>query len=161
MSLLIGCCTMGTVKIKRSSPNIDITVENRFGKMSYSEFAWKWGSRPPWPEVRIFRFSVLTTRSSRKKLIEPLAPRVSSDLLIICFLSLYIAHDTELFDKRIKPWVLPVLFLNKKNKTKKTKELCVDLDFQTVSPTAGFHHDSLHALLPFAHHDFVFSLFSL
>ena len=30
------------------------------------------------------------------------------------------------------------------------KELCVDLDFQTVSPTAGFHHDSLQTSLPFA-----------
>ena len=74
----------------------------------------------------------------------------SSDVLIIGFLSLYIARDTELFDKRIKPWELPdwVLFLSGKidNKSKE-RNSCVDLDFKTVSPTAGFHHDSLHTLL--------------
>ena len=45
---------------------------------------------------------------------------LSSDVLIICFLSLYIARDTELFEKRIKPWELPVLFLSEKiyNKSK-------------------------------------------
>ena len=45
---------------------------------------------------------------------------LSSDVLIICFLSLYIARDTELFEKRIKPWELPVHFLSEKiyNKSK-------------------------------------------
>ena len=47
-------------------------------------------------------------------------------------LSLYIARDTELFDKSIKPWELPVLFLSEKiNNKSKERNSCVDLDFQT------------------------------
>ena len=41
---------------------------------------------------------------------------LSSDELIICFLSLYIARNTELFDKRSKPLELPVFFLSEKVK---------------------------------------------
>ena len=37
---------------------------------------------------------------------------LSSDELIVCFLSLYIARDAESFDKRIKPGELRVLFLS-------------------------------------------------
>ena len=39
---------------------------------------------------------------------------LSSDVLIIRFLSLYIDHNAELFEKRIKPCELPVLFLSEK-----------------------------------------------
>ena len=53
---------------------------------------------------------------------------LSSDVLIICFLSLYIARNTELFDKRIKPWEF---FLSEKTKKNLRRELCIDLDFQT------------------------------
>ena len=64
---------------------------------------------------------------------------LSSDVLIICFLSLSIARDTELFDKRIKPWELQewVLSLSEKiNNESKERNSCVEaLIFkQTVSP---------------------------
>ena len=56
-------------------------------------------------------------------------PDASSDVLIICFV---FAHRLryKLFDKRMKPWELPVLFLN-----------------ENRSPTARFHHNSLHTRL--------------
>ena len=64
---------------------------------------------------------------------------LSSDVLIICFLSLYIACDTELFDKRIKPWALPVLLFSEQINNKCKERISVDLDFQTVSPTDAFN----------------------
>jgi len=55
------------------------------------------------------------------------------DAIKWCAHNLYIACDTELFDKRIKPWKLQVLFLNEKIKIKQKQiqELCGELDLQT------------------------------
>ena len=78
------------------------------------------------------------------------------DALIICF-SLFV--HTELFDKRIKPWELLVLFLSEKTKTKKKKQIQERNSTQTdhLLPDTI---TTLHTLLPLAHY-FVFSLFSL
>ena len=59
--------------------------------------------------------------------------------------NLYIACDTELFDKRIKPWELQVLFLNEKIKNK-SKNSALTLIFKQIKNveklTLGFY---LHA----------------
>ena len=61
--------------------------------------------------------------------------------------NLYIAYDTELFDKPIKPWKLQVLFLHEQKKQKQkqeTKKKTRTLQwpwFSNRSPTAGFHHN--------------------
>ena len=64
--------------------------------------------------------------------------------------NLYIACDTELFDKRIKSWesgIKPwVLFLNEKVKNK-SKNSAVTLVFLNTSPTAGFLHNFYNTLM--------------
>ena len=46
--------------------------------------------------------------------------------------NLYIACDTELFDKRVKLWELKVLFLNEKIKNK-SKNSAVTLIFKQIT----------------------------
>ena len=48
--------------------------------------------------------------------------------------NLYIACGTELFDKRIKPWELQVLFLNEKIKNKsKNSAVTLTLIFKQIT----------------------------
>jgi len=68
---------------------------------------------------------------------------LSSDVLIICFVFVHRVRY-KLFDKRIRPWELPMLFLNEKIKNKSKWPW-----FSNRSPTAEFQHNSLHTLLFF------------